>query len=228
MPACLNEIDPAMTDMAGSRSFRDEDDRAGRSDYSCGTQTFVSTVAVVRSALDDRVVYVFHGSSSGPGGPDWQASAALGADFGWSVSTAGDVDGDGYADLMIGARFHDNGNTDEGAAYLWYGAPWGLGPDGTPANAGWKVESNADLGYTGWSVATAGDVTTATVTAICSSARPVWSTVRPAKGWPTSITERPSGCRILQSGRHSPTTAERRRASRWPRPAISTPTGTAT
>ena len=37
------------------------------------------------------------------------------------MSTAGDVDGDGYHDLLIGAYGNDDGGTDAGAAYLLLG-----------------------------------------------------------------------------------------------------------
>ena len=41
---------------------------------------------------------------------------------GWSVHIPGDVDGDGYDDLLTGAhRRSDLGGSDAGAAYLWYG-----------------------------------------------------------------------------------------------------------
>ncbi len=46
--------------------------------------------------------------------------------FGDSVGTAGDVNGDGYADVIVGAPNYDNGETDEGAAFIWYGARLGL------------------------------------------------------------------------------------------------------
>ena len=41
---------------------------------------------------------------------------------GVSVSSAGDIDGDGIADLLIGANLADGGGTSSGEAYLLYGA----------------------------------------------------------------------------------------------------------
>ncbi len=38
-----------------------------------------------------------------------------------SVSTAGDVNGDGYSDIVIGAYQYDNSETNEGRAFVYYG-----------------------------------------------------------------------------------------------------------
>ena len=48
--------------------------------------------------------------------------AAAGDAFGFSVSTAEDINGDGYSDIIIGARNNDTGGSDAGRAYLFFGA----------------------------------------------------------------------------------------------------------
>jgi hypothetical protein len=73
--------------------------------------------------------------------------------FGISVGTAGDVNGDGYADVIVGAYYYDHGQTDEGRAFVYHGSASGLST--TPD---WTAESNQDYAYFGTSVAAAGDV----------------------------------------------------------------------
>ena len=54
--------------------------------------------------------------------PSWTAeSYQASACFGFSVATAGDVNGDGYSDVIVGAYGFDNGETNEGRAFLYYG-----------------------------------------------------------------------------------------------------------
>jgi hypothetical protein len=99
--------------------------------------------------------FVYHGSAMGLSvTADWTAeSNQADAHFGISVDTAGDVNGDGYADVIVGAHGYDNGETDEGRAYVYHGSSSGLN-----ATADWTAESNQDGGEFGWSVGTAGDV----------------------------------------------------------------------
>ncbi|OUJ76146.1 hypothetical protein BXP70_02415 [Hymenobacter crusticola] len=71
--------------------------------------------------------YLFLGSSSGlnktPAATLKDPAAALYSLFGFSVAGAGDVNGDGYADVIIGAW---GTNADQGSAYLYLGSSTGL------------------------------------------------------------------------------------------------------
>ena len=53
---------------------------------------------------------------------------AAGDQAGWSVSSAGDVNGDGFDDLIVGAPFGDDGGTDAGEAYVVFGKARGSAP----------------------------------------------------------------------------------------------------
>ena len=41
--------------------------------------------------------------------------------FGYSLSSAGDVNGDGYADIIVGAPLNDAGGSSAGRAYIYFG-----------------------------------------------------------------------------------------------------------
>jgi len=81
-----------------------------------------------------------------------------GDDSGISVAGAGDVNGDGYDDILIGAYYNDAGGTDAGQTYLVLGKPsgWAMDTDLSSANASFWGENWNDL--SGYSVAGAGDV----------------------------------------------------------------------
>jgi hypothetical protein len=104
---------------------------------------------------DEGHAFLYRGSASGlPLLPTWvgqgnQASAY----YGFTLAAAGDVNGDGYDDVIVGAPGHDNGEVDEGRAYVYHGSPFGL--SSTPD---WTVESNQIGAVIGGSVASAGDV----------------------------------------------------------------------
>ena len=74
---------------------------------------------------------------------------------GISVSSAGDVNDDGFGDLVVGANYQDAGGADAGAAYLMLG-PFGGTLDLSAADAKLVGEESGDAA--GISVASAGDV----------------------------------------------------------------------
>ncbi len=76
-----------------------------------------------------------------------------GADFGWSVRSAVDVNGDGYSDVIVGAPNYTSGQLNEGGAFVYYGGPNGL--SNTPDVI---LQSNQVSANFGWSVAHAGDL----------------------------------------------------------------------
>jgi hypothetical protein len=111
-------------------------------------------VIVGASGYDDHgAAFVYYGSAEGQGSYWAEEGTQSSEYFGGSVSSAGDVNGDGYADALIGAPRYENGKNDESAAFVYYGSASGLGniPD-------WSVESNQDSpGFAGC-VSSAGDV----------------------------------------------------------------------
>jgi len=104
---------------------------------------------------NEGMAFIFYGSDSGLSvAPDWSAESDLAtAGLGASVGCAGDVDGNGYADVIVGAPGYDNGETDEGRAFVYYGAAGSIS-----ATANWTVESNQAGALFGASVSLAGDV----------------------------------------------------------------------
>jgi hypothetical protein len=82
------------------------------------------------------------------------------ADLGRSVAAAGDVNGDGYGDVIVGARFWDSNamETNEGAAFVFLGSPAGIVASGNPANADAVIQSNQSAAELGRGVSGAGDV----------------------------------------------------------------------
>lgn len=110
-------------------------------------------------------VFMFYGSSSGPRlTPDWEHFSHLHGDrFGRSVDTAGDVNGDGYADVIFGAYYWENEEVNEGAAWVIYGSQDGI-PHPTECakchggGSMWRAESNQEGAGMAWGASTAGDV----------------------------------------------------------------------
>ena len=122
--------------------------------------------------------YVVYGGASAPGtngvldismldGTNGFTLTGIDADdySGRSVSSAGDVNGDGYDDLIIGAYGADlNGNDDAGETYVIYGGASAPGIDGVlelsdlDGTNGFTLTGSVRNNHVGFSVSSAGDV----------------------------------------------------------------------
>jgi hypothetical protein len=99
--------------------------------------------------------FLYLGSPTGLGtSPAWTSGGLQGSEyFGQSVASAGDVNGDGFDDVVVGAPSYDDGQINEGGAFLYLGSATGLS-----ASAAWTSEADQNDASYGWTVASAGDV----------------------------------------------------------------------
>ncbi len=122
----------------------------GYDDLLVGTQNFT-----VGGFTQAGIVFVFHGGPNGLAAAPaltWTGAAENGY-FGSVVSTAGDVNGDGFADVIIGAPQASVGFLRNGAAHLYLGSA-----SGASATVDTVIVGTAANEYCGSGVANAGDV----------------------------------------------------------------------
>jgi hypothetical protein len=110
-------------------------------------------IGALNSSTSKGSVYLYLGSSTGLNSTAAATlTDSLAASFGNSVAGAGDVNGDGYADVVIGASYATN---KQGKAYVYLGSRTGLS---STSNAILTDSTAATNDYFGISVAGAGDV----------------------------------------------------------------------
>jgi hypothetical protein len=81
-----------------------------------------------------------------------RTGAAAGDEFGTTVAGAGDMDGDGYTDLLVGAPLRDGVGIDSGSVSWYFGRSSGISVGGV------EVTGAAAEDYFGFAVASAGDL----------------------------------------------------------------------
>lgn len=104
----------------------------------------------------EGIVKIHYGNASGTFNTvaDWSYESNIASlNLGERIACAGDINNDGYDDILIGCNLYDNVQTNEGIAYMFLGSA--TVPSTTPD---WAVESNTSSAEFGNSVAAAGDI----------------------------------------------------------------------
>ncbi|MCY2960771.1 MAG: FG-GAP-like repeat-containing protein [Planctomycetota bacterium] len=105
----------------------------------------------------EGVAYVYHGGPGGLSGPNGQGQSSYSnARYGCSVSTAGDVDADGFADVIVGAYSYPTAGNNSGGAFILHGSPSGISASGTTGQQ--ILSAPGPVCYFGQIVGSAGDV----------------------------------------------------------------------
>ncbi len=112
-------------------------------------------VAGPRTSSGKGQVNVYFGSATGPSATaDWSLRGPqLAANFGHAVRGAGDVNGDGFDDVVITSPYYHDAHNAQGKAEVYLGGVGGL--QSTPGWTALGIEGNE---YFGTSADTAGDV----------------------------------------------------------------------
>ena len=148
-PSWTGQIDAAYAYLGCSAGWAGDVNGDGYSDLAVGAEGYTNGQSEEGAAL------VYLGSSSGLSAtPVWSAeSDHAGAHFGFSAASAGDVNGDGYSDLIVGSPYYDVTGQDEGRVDLYLG-----GFSGPSAATDWTAFGDRNDAYFGYSLASAGDV----------------------------------------------------------------------
>ncbi|MFN7146246.1 MAG: integrin alpha, partial [Myxococcota bacterium] len=110
-------------------------------------------VGAPNDARNTGLLYVYHGSATGLSATPATTLVGPEADslFGRSAARAGDVNADGYGDILVAAPYF--GYSGEGRAYVYHGSAAGIGTEPVSTSGGWTSSV-----YYGEILAAAGDV----------------------------------------------------------------------
>lgn len=146
-------VDPTLTFLgtrqqdAAAAAFGTVVERAGDTNGDGFDDVLVGAPSWDGPEVDEGKVWLYRGASTGLATtPAWSVEGnQSGAQLGVAMAGAEDINNDGYAEIAVGAPYFDNGQVDEGKAWVYFGAATG---PGTAATA--SFESNyptARLGH---------------------------------------------------------------------------------
>jgi len=172
-----------LSSLDGSSGFRIDgvttDDRSGRAVSAAGDvngdgidDLLIGAYRADPNGSDSGASYVVFGRSTAfasaidlsglDGSSGFRLDGVTGDQSGRSVSGAGDVNGDGIDDLLIGARFADPNGGDSGASYVVFGRSTAFASaidlSGLDGSSGFRLDGTTAGDLAGGSVSAAGDV----------------------------------------------------------------------
>ena len=121
-----------------------------------------STIEILESRIAPAAVVTMDLSGL-TGDNGFKISGEAANDYsGRSVSGAGDINGDGIDDLIVGARGSDPNGNRSGASYVVFGSNTGFTANvnlsGLTGTNGFKISGESEYDYSGYSVSGAGDI----------------------------------------------------------------------
>ena len=106
----------------------------------------MNVVFLLPSLIFTPVEALDYGMDEDLGNVDASYIGEMNADLsGWSIDIAGDINGDGYDDILIGAMYNDENGNNAGQTYLIFGKStgWTMGIDLSNADASFLGEGDA-------------------------------------------------------------------------------------
>ncbi|WP_342088949.1 FG-GAP-like repeat-containing protein [Dyadobacter sp. OTU695] len=113
----------------------------------------VGATAYSNPENSEGAIFVYYGSGNGINIKPLIIEGNIHDGYFGRVSSAGDVNGDGFSDLVVGSYGYSNGQDNEGAGYLFLGSPNGL-----ISSSNILLQSNQASAFLGNDVAGAGDI----------------------------------------------------------------------
>jgi hypothetical protein len=99
---------------------------------------------------DQGRAYFYRGTATGPSiSLDWSATGANNTFFGENVASAGDVNGDGYADVLVASSGSSGSGNGNGEVFLYLGGPAGLSTTPSQTFNGAYANGNFGTGLVG-------------------------------------------------------------------------------